>query len=1159
MGSFLSGITSPLLSRSLASFNPLSGYSSMTEKPQFTSRFLKKGNIDSLEQSERYSDNGNLSLRASVGADVVVRGAGLKGVLARLDEPSINRSSSGSSHGSGGSGGSGTGSSGYHSDKIKERVALKKSHIEFEDSEGEGGDSVIVTGGLNFVKGDKAIVNSQVKTEKSSKMPDGLTNSISSFLKKTDHFTENYKNSQRDSDMSGVREYNGEDLGSSYRTGRSSSVARASSVSRQFDAPASSFTRAGSVSRGFESSSRDPFYSQLNKSTFSSPYRPTNHALSPLRENRILSPTQSDSFTTPPQSKYAIKEAAKPAKAKFISLEDECNWILSGREPEDDDDDDENTLDDISGDEFSEMTVDLNDETHTATTDRPDNTDTDLNITEKQAKTNGKKKERKRSDLQVSTRKSSSNSVASSRYDFEMPSSRLQINGINHTFNSGDDDAGLYRGKYERAVADLDFTKRRLVEQHEEDMEQLMMLKKQLEKKINEAYDEVDEQKKDTAQWKNKYKKVQNEMDDTRILLEEQNEKNDLLERKFRKVDSELIEIQQEIHREASVRNLLGKDMEALRKEKTRLNEELHSLRLDVETKDGKIRNLSNEIDDLQNNTVNEEELKRVKRQKQDIDNRLKDQIEEMDDLSGQVQELENEKTKLEMTMNQVKKEHKHELEMKEEETEDVRHAFGKKLKVVEQQLEEEHEDRIGFLREKHDMEGKILNLQEMLERSAEDEGLVAKLKKDLKRTKALLKDAHHVVENSQTEGTNKVIIRQLKNQLEDAEYARSAAVKAKQSKDLELADVQQQLEEIKKEKRSIEEKSSKFKKEKADLTTQLEENEEELQEVITKYKASVSAVSADQMTIQNQSATIQELEFERNKLKDQYAEISKRLDQMGKEGENVNSAQQQKLELKIKELETKLELEKTTKGRMENHISRQTDVIECLTKDMEDIALREKNAQEEQKKLARNIREMREEMSTLQGKEAELSHKKSDLEKQLEVAEAETVSVRNQLKVAEKRIIDLQAAIHGAIDSDKEDSDDEGTEDFLEHHRRAMSVQRERSSMARDSMIRELSAPREIRASMPREVRASMPREVRVSMPREVRASMPRDIRASIPREPIAMPRDSRDIRSMSRDIRASVAKEFEAATRDLPPVEEAKEIHVIKETPFESIAEVD
>ena len=98
--SFLSSITSPLLPRSLAAFNPLTSYSSM-DKPQFTSRFLKKGNTESPDQSERYCENGNLSLRASVGTEPVVRGTGLKGVLARLDEPSINRSSSGSSHGSG--------------------------------------------------------------------------------------------------------------------------------------------------------------------------------------------------------------------------------------------------------------------------------------------------------------------------------------------------------------------------------------------------------------------------------------------------------------------------------------------------------------------------------------------------------------------------------------------------------------------------------------------------------------------------------------------------------------------------------------------------------------------------------------------------------------------------------------------------------------------------------------------------------------------------------------------------------------------------------------------------------------------------------------------------------------------------------------------------
>ena len=48
-----------------------------------------------------------------------------------------------------------------------------------------------------------------------------------------------------------------------------------------------------------------------------------------------------------------------------------------------------------------------------------------------------------------------------------------------------------------------------------------------------------------------------------------------------------------------------------------------------------------------------------------------------------------------------------------------------------------------------------------------------------------------------------------------------------------------------------------------------------------------------------------------------------------------------------------------------------------------------------------------------------ELSHKKSDLEKQLELSEAETLTVKNELKIALRRIDDLQAAIGGEMDSD--------------------------------------------------------------------------------------------------------------------------------------------
>jgi hypothetical protein len=42
----------------------------------------------------------------------------------------------------------------------------------------------------------------------------------------------------------------------------------------------------------------------------------------------------------------------------------------------------------------------------------------------------------------------------------------------------------------------------------------------------------------------------------------------------------------------------------------------------------------------------------------------------------------------------------------------------------------------------------------------------VSKLKKDLKRTKALLKDAQVMIERSKSDSSNKVVMRQLKNQV---------------------------------------------------------------------------------------------------------------------------------------------------------------------------------------------------------------------------------------------------------------------------------------------------------------------------------------------------------------------------------------------------------
>merc|ERR1711892_839682 len=600
--------------------------------------------------------------------------------------------------------------------------------------------------------------------------------------------------------------------------------------------------------------------------------------------------------------------------------------------------------------------------------------------------------------------------------------------------DSDDDEnnGSLYKAKYERAVKELEYTKKRMTQQHEDDLEQLVALKKQLEKKLNDAYEEVDDQRQVVAQWKRKAQKIQGEMNDTRLHLEEQASRNSLLEKKQRKFDSELALAVEDKRQEMLGKEKYQKESDQLKQEKLRLEDQINGLTLDAEFKDDKITSLTRDLEDTQTGEGStEEEVRSLKRLKLDYEMKLKDQEEELDDLAGQVQMLEANKTKLEMEMIQMRKELKHEI----------------------QSREDEHEERLGFLRERHDFEGKIMNLQDLLERSG-DEDQIAKLKRDLKRTKALLRDAQLMIEKAQNEGTNKVLVRQLKNQLEDAEFARTAAMKGRQNAELELADVQIQLEDVSRSKSDLEDKHLRMAREKADVASQLQENEEELHDIMRKYKASVAAVSTDQITIQDQAGTIQELEEERNKLREQLAEMSQRVDCL--DADNVSTVQHKRLEMKIRELESKLELELTTRSRMDTQIARLKETIEKLNKEIDDMRLREQSSQEQQRKIARQLRDLKEDYTTVQGKETELAQKKGDLEKQLEVAEVETMTVKSDLKLAMKRIEDLQVAISGEIDSESysdhgsESSDDE-IHQTLDQRQRSLSIHRDRESVSRD------------------------------------------------------------------------------------------------------------
>ena len=163
-----------------------------------------------------------------------------------------------------------------------------------------------------------------------------------------------------------------------------------------------------------------------------------------------------------------------------------------------------------------------------------------------------------------------------------------------------------------------------------------------------------------------------------------------------------------------------------------------------------------------------------------------------MEELSQQVEMLLKVKARLEAEVVSVRRE----VADCEDELEDARNSAAKKVKLLEMQLEQEHEERLGFLRERHEMEGRIMSLKDALEHG-HNEDQVRKLRKDLRKSKALLKDAQLLLDRQGSDGVNKLVLRQLKNQLEDSEFSRTAALKARQNCELELQETQTQLEDV--------------------------------------------------------------------------------------------------------------------------------------------------------------------------------------------------------------------------------------------------------------------------------------------------------------------------------------------------------------------------
>ncbi|XP_015736360.1 unconventional myosin-XVIIIa isoform X6 [Coturnix japonica] len=579
-----------------------------------------------------------------------------------------------------------------------------------------------------------------------------------------------------------------------------------------------------------------------------------------------------------------------------------------------------------------------------------------------------------------------------------------------------DDSGGEWRLKYERAVREIDFTKKRLQQELEDKLEVEQQGKRQLERKLADLQADGEESQRALQQLKKKCQRLAAELQDTKLHLEGQQGRNHDLEKKQRRFDGELSQAHEEAQRERLQREKLSREKDVLVAEVFGLKQLLEDKDADIAGLTQRAEALEAELQDIScQESKDEASLAKVKKQLRDLEAKAKDQEEELDEQAGTIQMLEQAKLRLEMEMERLRQTHAKEVESRDEEVEEIRQSCQKKLKQMEMQLEEEYEDKQKVLREKRELESKLSAVSDQAnQRDFETE---KRLRRDLKRTKALLADAQIMLDHLKNNAPSKREIAQLKNQLEESEFTCAAAVKARKSMEVEIEDLHLQIDDLSKAKAALEEQLSRLQREKNEVQSRLEEDQEDMNELMKKHKAAVAQASRDLAQMNDLQAQLEEVSKEKQELQEKLQGLQSQLEFL--EQSMVDKSLVSRQEAKIRELETRLEFERTQVKRLESLATRLKENMEKLTEERDQRAAAENREKEQNKRLQRQLRDVKEEMGELAKKEAEASRKKHELEMDLESLEAANQSLQSDLKLAFKRIGDLQAAIEDEMESD--------------------------------------------------------------------------------------------------------------------------------------------
>ncbi|NXK60422.1 MY18B protein, partial [Sylvietta virens] len=470
---------------------------------------------------------------------------------------------------------------------------------------------------------------------------------------------------------------------------------------------------------------------------------------------------------------------------------------------------------------------------------------------------------------------------------------------------------------------------------------------------------------------------------------------------------------------EKSLREKLSQENTSIRWEMGKLQQSLQHKEAEVARLEQQVAVLAGRVQELSAPGATDT-VPVLKKKLWDLEGSAAEQKKELERQTAAVDHLEQVHERLELEIERMKQIHQKELEDKDEELEDTQKSCQKRLRQLEMQLEQEHEQKQMVLHEKQDLEGLIGTLCEQI--GHRDFDVEKRLRRDLRRTRALLADVQLLLAAPAEPGASAQELENLRKQLEESEAKCAEAQRSQQTAAQELENLHTELETLSRSKTLVDEQLFQLQHERADLLKRISEDQEDLNELMEKHKALIAQSATDIAQIRELQMQVEDVQKEKQSLQEKLQAAQARAAQL--EQCPAERAIVSRQEARIRDLESQLDFQAVQMKRFEVLVLRLRDSIIQMGEELEKAAESEARERESTRYYQRRMEEMKADMDELVQRELESSRRRMELEQQL----AELAEVRQALQAdlgtSIRRIADLQVALEGLRDSDDSDAD---------------------------------------------------------------------------------------------------------------------------------------